>query len=173
MIALLPGPVVFWACLLAERLQDGAERGRAFGGEVTVELAGALEGELQANATVRAAVVIVGVRLSAALAHIRRQRSQVCQVSPAGRGGEQDRVGSRAQVVGQQVRPLADLPGPGWRDFSRRQRVSKGGVPGKPVQPADRADGRAAGDARLPDQPAAHRAMAVSFQAAALHERRQ
>ena len=171
-VALGGGAGVFGACLLAQGVQDGAERGGALRGQVAPEFPGAAQGDIEPQAAVGEPVG-VAVRAGQVAAHLLGQGGQAGQVSAARRGGEQDRVGGGAVVFGQQVGPVADLPRPRLRDRAVAQCVRDGGVRGQSAHRGDGGGRGGLGDPGLPGQPGTRRPVTVVLESPAGAERLQ
>jgi hypothetical protein len=150
-LALTPG--VFRPGFLAQRFEDGLQRGGALRRQVTLHPPGAVQGQVQPQPPVTEPAIIIGVRAGAAALHFLGQPGQVRQVRAADGGGQQDRVRVRLLILGELAGPGADLPRPRRRDPSGGEGVADGGVRGDPPCPRHRAGGRALRDPGLPPQP--------------------
>jgi hypothetical protein len=150
------GPVVVGAVGGGQGVQDGADHGRAFRGQVTGEQAGAGEGGVQAQRAVGRGAGGVGAAggLGVGLGpDLGGELGQVPQAQAAAGGAGQDRVGVVDAVGGEQVGPLAQGPGVGLRHFPGGQGGQDPGVGAGPAGPAGVPGGGAAGDPGLVHQP--------------------
>ena len=110
-------PVIFGPGLLPEGVEYRLEGGGAFGGEVAVEVARALEVGGQGDRAAGEPVIRILVGRGTAGVDLLDQPVQVSQVGAASRRSQQDEVSIGTVLGGQPVSPGADLPSPGLSDL--------------------------------------------------------
>ena len=119
--ALRQGAGVLGAADRGEGVQDGLDGGGAPAGQVAVEPGGAAEGGGEPDRPV-VEPVIAGVGGGVAAVLLLGDPRQAGQVRPGRGGGQQLGVGAGLVLVGQDVGPVGDLPGPRQRQLPGGQR---------------------------------------------------
>ena len=167
------GPLILRAAPLPQSIQHRRHRRGALRGQVRVQLPRALERRVQPQRPASEAVVAVGVGTGALPADLLGQLAQITKLGAAGRRAQQEHIRIPADVLGQLVGPVANLPRPRLGDLPGTQRIADRAVACQAVHPAQRTIRGAAGDAGLPLQPRPRRSLAIVFAPALGAERRQ
>ena len=174
-VPLLPSPVITGPRRGGQGVQDRADIGGAFGGQVPAEHSCAVQGGVQADRPVlETAAVLIRPGRTRSGQDLRKDLCKPGQVHACAGGGDEDLIGRVPAVIGQAVGPLADRPGPRLRQPAAvGHRGHNSAVPVQSLGPGHAPGGGTPGDLSPVIEPRPSRIRRIRMRALPGSKRRQ